>query len=127
MRDRGTIVAALVVFLALVTFPIWYNLATGGKAAPPGHEPPHEGGRCVADTAYMRTHHMELLMDWRDEAVRANDRIHTTSDGRHYDKSLSGTCLSCHVNKEGFCDKCHDYVAVTLYCWDCHVEPMGEQ
>jgi len=59
-------------------------------------------------------------MDWRDEAVRDGDRIHTTSDGRRYDKSLSGACLSCHVEKEGFYDRCHNYVTATIYCWDCH-------
>ncbi len=124
MSDKGAIVAALVVFLALVTFPIWYNLVTGEQAAPLKLQLPHEGGRCVDDTAYMRTNHMQLLMDWRDEAVRANDRIYTTSDGRRFDKSLSGTCLSCHFEKEKFCDRCHDYVGTTPSCWNCHVDPM---
>ena len=119
MRDKGTIVAALVVFLALVTSPVWYNLITGEKP-PLELRYPHEGGRCVEDTAYIRTSHMQLLRDWRDEAVRDGDRIYTASDGRHYDKSLSGTCLSCHVEKEEFCDRCHDYVAATIHCWDCH-------
>ncbi len=119
MSDKGTIVAALVVFLALVTFPIWSNLASGEKA-PLELRYPHEGGSCVEDTVYIRTSHMNLLRDWRDEAVRDGDRIYTASDGRRYDKSLSGTCLSCHVEKEAFCDRCHDYVGATIYCWECH-------
>jgi hypothetical protein len=124
MSDKSKIGAALVVFVALMTFPIWYNLITGEKAAPPELRYPHEGGRCVEDTAYMRANHMRLLVDWRDEAVRANDRIYTASDGRRHDKSLSGTCLGCHWEKEEFCDRCHDYVGVTPYCWNCHVDPM---
>ena len=119
MRDKGTIVAALVVFLALVTSPIWYNLAVAEKA-PLDLRYPHEGGNCVEDTAYIRTSHMDLLRDWRDEAVRDGDRIYTATDGRQYEKSLSNTCLSCHVEKEAFCDRCHDHVAATIYCWDCH-------
>jgi len=127
MRDKGAILAGLIVFLALATFPIWYNLVAGGQSAPPELVLPPEGGQCVAATDYMRTDHMTLLMDWRDEVVRANDRIYTTSDGRRYYKSLSGTCMGCHADKEQFCDRCHDYVAVTPYCWDCHVVPTGEQ
>ena len=38
-----------------------------------------------------------------------------------------GSCMSCHANKDKFCDRCHDYLAVKPYCWDCHVEPQGGQ
>ena len=68
---------------------------------------------------------MQLLMDWRDDVVRSNRRIVTTDDGRSFYKSLSGTCMSCHQDKAGFCDKCHDYVGVTPTCWDCHIETVG--
>jgi hypothetical protein len=119
MSDKGTIVAGLVVFLALATLPIWYNLATGEKDFPDLHYP-HEGGQCVEDTAYIRTNHMRLLTGWRDDAVRYADRIYTARDGRRHEKSLTGTCLSCHVEKEEFCDRCHDYIAAEIHCWDCH-------
>jgi hypothetical protein len=87
---------------------------------------PPDGGKCVAETVFMRTNHMQLLMDWRDEVARDNDRIHTAPDGRRYYKSLSSTCMSCHAEKDKFCDRCHDYVGASPYCWDCHVEPPGE-
>ena len=67
------------------------------------------------------------VSEWRDEVVRDNDRIYTAEDNRRYYKSLSGTCMSCHENKGEFCDKCHDYVGVTPYCWDCHVIPEEAQ
>jgi hypothetical protein len=121
MRDKGWIGAGLVVFVVLMTFPIWYNLVDGEKVA---LSYPHEGGQCVEDTAYMTANHMRLLKDWRDDAVRGNDRIYTASDGRRHEKSLTGTCLSCHWEKEKFCDRCHDYVGTTPYCWSCHVDPM---
>jgi hypothetical protein len=35
--------------------------------------------------------------------------------------------MGCHVNKSEFCDRCHDYTAVTPYCWECHVEPREVQ
>jgi hypothetical protein len=127
MRDKGRILVGLAVFLALVTFPVWYNLFAGQPPAPPEPKLPIGGGQCVQDTATMRTDHMALLMEWRDDAVRSNDRIFTTSDGRRYYKSLSATCMSCHAEKSEFCDKCHNYAAVSPYCWDCHVEPTGGQ
>ena len=125
MRDRGRIMLGLGAFLVLALFPIWYNLGSGGSAGPPELRLPEGGGECVADTEFMRNEHMQLLMDWRDEVVRDNDRIYTAENGKQYYKSLSTTCMSCHDNKEEFCDKCHDFVGVEPYCWDCHVEPKG--
>ena len=61
----------------------------------------------------------------RDEAVRSNERIYVTADGRRYDKSLTRTCLGCHQNKANSCDRCHDYLDVKPYCWECHVDPKG--
>jgi len=127
MRDKGMILTGLVIFLALAVFPIWYNLLIGKAGPPPELKLPPEGGECVADTQFMRTNHMDLLMEWRDEVVRDNDRIYETGDGRRYYKSLSGTCMSCHTDKKQFCDACHNYTAVTPYCWDCHVDPTGEK
>jgi hypothetical protein len=126
MRDRGKILIGLVIFLALATFPIWYNLVKGEQSQPPEIVKP-EKGQCVRDAQYMKTEHMTLLMDWRDEVVRDNDRIFVADDGKRYYKSLSQTCMSCHANKDEFCDRCHDYLHVKPYCWDCHVEPKGGQ
>jgi hypothetical protein len=126
MRDRGTILTGLVIFLALATFPIWYNLVAGEESRPPEIVRPAQG-ECVRDARVMKTEHMQLLMDWRDEVVRDNDRIFTADDGKQYYKSLSGTCMNCHANKDEFCDRCHDYLHVKPYCWDCHVEPKGDQ
>jgi len=127
MRDKGTILAGLVVFLALITFPIWYNMVSGEEAEPPEIVLPDDGSTCLMDAELMRTEHMQLVMDWRDEVVRDKQRIYTTGDGRRFDKSLTRTCLDCHANKAEFCDRCHDYLGVKPYCWDCHVEPKGEQ
>jgi hypothetical protein len=135
MNDRGRIILGLLVFLALITFPVWYNLVSGIESRPPEIELPPDETRCVADREFMRTEHMQLLMDWRDEVVRNNQRIYTTEDNRQFPMSLAcstrtkdgGSCMSCHANKDKFCDRCHDYLAVTPYCWDCHVEPKGGQ
>ena len=126
MRDKGRIVLGLLVFLALATFPVWFNLVSGESPRSPELVLPEGEKNCVADTEYMRSDHMQLLMDWRDETIRTNQRVFSMGDGRRYYKSLSGTCMTCHDKKQDFCDRCHDYVGVTPYCWDCHVEPKGE-
>jgi len=134
MRDKGRIVLGLLVFLALITFPVWYNAAGGAPDSAPEIELPKDEERCIADREFMRREHMQLLVDWRDQVVREGQRTHTTEDGRQFPMSLSGTtlardggsCMSCHRNKDAFCDRCHDFLAVEPVCWDCHVEPDGD-
>ncbi len=123
MFDTGKILAGLILFLVIVTSPMWWHMAKGTVPEVPDPKITTEAKECVAPTPYMRSLHMDLLNDWRDDVVRKGDRIHTGSDGKQYDKSLSRTCMSCHSNKADFCDQCHDYAGVTPYCWDCHVEP----
>jgi hypothetical protein len=126
MRDKTRIYIGLVVFLALITFPIWYNIISGEQSEPPEIIKPEEG-QCILSAEEMRTAHMQMVMDWREEVVRDDQRILTTADGRRFDKSLTRTCLGCHADKAEFCDRCHDYLAVKPYCWDCHVDPKGVQ
>jgi hypothetical protein len=125
MYNAGKIIPGLVLFLALATAPIWYNVSKGHGAVAPEIEKPQGETQCVADTAFMRRGHMQLLSSWRDEVVRSNDRVYVTADGRRYDKSLTRTCLGCHQSKARSCDRCHDYLDVKPYCWQCHVDPKG--
>lgn len=122
MRDRNLIVAGLVAFLALLTFPVWYNRAAGTTSRPPEVKLPAREKQCVAPVSYMRNSHMQLLIRWREEAVRQDVRTFTAADGRTYRISLTGTCLNCH-SKPDFCDRCHNYAAVKPACWDCHLDP----
>ena len=131
MSDSGKIIIGLIVFLIVMTFPIWYNLVCG---VTPLEEPvaatKYELGRnkCVRPVEYMKTNHMDLLNQWRDDVVRYGDRYTVGPDGNPMEKSLSNTCLDCHANKEEFCDRCHNYMSVDPYCWDCHTIPseVGE-
>jgi hypothetical protein len=123
MYDAGKVIVGLVIFLALLTFPTWYNVATGKATYVPELEKAVKGENCVEDTEYMRASHMDLLNTWRDKVVREGERIHVAPDGTKYNMSLTLTCLDCHASKERFCNKCHDYMSVDPYCWDCHVIP----
>jgi hypothetical protein len=123
MHDAGKIIVGLAIFLAIVTSPIWYHSLTGADPGPPELRIVSESRDCVAPTPYMRALHMDLLNQWRDDSVRSEDAAYVGLGGKIYQKSLSGTCMSCHSNKDEFCDRCHEYVGVKPYCWDCHLEP----
>jgi hypothetical protein len=127
MYDTGKIAAGLLIFLALITYPIWHNKVVGQAAGQPVLEKPIGETRCVESTAFMRASHMDLLNRWRDEVVRTSDRIYVASDGRVFNKSLTGTCLKCHANRAAFCDRCHDYAGVKPFCWDCHLQHPEEK
>lgn len=123
----GLIILGLVIFLVLITFPLWYGAVKSTPAPVLSLDTPiikaMSNKTCVEDTAFMRTHHMKMLNAWRDEVVREGRRIYTAKDGRVYEKSLTGTCLSCHSNKERFCDRCHNYVGAKPSCFSCHIIP----
>ncbi len=124
MYDSGKIITGIIVFLIIMTFPLWYNMAIGDPSVKPDIKLPEAEGKaeCVKSASYMRTFHMDLLNDWRDEVVREGGRFFTTAGGKKYEMSLSNTCIDCHSNKADFCDQCHNYLAVDPYCWDCHVD-----
>ncbi|MBD3258174.1 cytochrome C [candidate division GN15 bacterium] len=123
MHDAGKVLIGLLIFLVLITFPIWYNFASGKAGYAPTLEKAAMGEDCVRDSAWMTGHHMDLLNEWRNQVVRDGQRFETLANGMVVERSLSNTCLSCHQSKEQFCDQCHTYLGVEPYCWECHIIP----
>lgn len=119
MYDTNKVLVGIAIFIVVMTSPFWLN--AGQKVDAPKPELPVAEKKCIASKEFMRANHMQVLEEWRTEAVRHNERDYTTEDGRHYKKSLTLTCLDCHRNKKNFCDKCHDYAGVVPYCFTCHV------
>ena len=126
MYDANKIVTGLVIFLGLITLPIWYSLTSAEAARVPEPIISTQEKECIESAQYMRDNHMELVENWRETVVREGSRTYVASDGKEYQMSLTGTCLSCHSNKADFCDQCHNYVGITPNCWDCHNIPEGE-
>jgi len=127
MRDGAKIAFGTLVGFAVIGLPVLWN-ASGATAAPVPdlHTPVIDAlpeKRCVEDTPYMREQHMQLLKFWRDSVVRGNARTYVNVRGESFDISLQNTCMHCHSDKAAFCDRCHNYVAVKVSCFDCHVEP----
>ena len=121
MYDGKYIIPGLLVFLLMMTFPIWKNMGNAGVVPKP--EKPKGVTKCVEPAQYMRTSHMKILDDWRDEVLRDGDRTPIEVDGVKYEKSLMNGCMKCHEDKKKFCDECHTYTSVKPYCWDCHFLP----
>jgi len=101
-------------------------LTTPARAAdPPGRVPrpvieAAEGAACVADPAFMRKNHMDLLKHQRDDTMHRGIRTSKFS--------LNG-CITCHASKKtnsvnasagNFCQSCHAYAGVSLDCFECH-------
>lgn len=123
MYDGGKIIIGLIIFVGLATFPFLYNIGKANEKPDPKIDTPviekMAEKKCVESKEFMRAEHMRLLDEWRN-SLRKAKRTYIAEDGKSYPISLQNTCMNCHSNKKNFCDKCHTYMAVKPYCWDCH-------
>jgi len=124
MNDKKWIIPGVIIAVGIFTFPLWYNF---GHKAPflraVLSEKAKAANQCILPGKQMRARHMRILDNWRERVVRKGERTDTLASGRIINMSLSNTCLNCHSNREEFCDRCHNYVSIRTYCWDCHVNP----
>jgi len=117
MFNAKYIIPGLCLFLVLMFLPTFVGR---GRPYEVKLELPKDQKACIEDTQVMRDKHMQILNEWRTEAVRDGNRIYTNAKGQKFVKSLTNTCMGCHTNKAAFCDRCHNTVGVNPYCWDCH-------
>ena len=115
--------------LCCLTLLLAVNAAVSAQPAAPqagSNSVPHpviesaRAGPCVADPAFMRRNHPDLLNHQRDDTLRGGIRT-----GKYSLKA----CVACHasptsrsVNAESnnFCQSCHNYAAVKIDCFGCH-------
>lgn len=127
MYNGVKIIIGLILFVALVAFPVYYNKGKTTAMPEPSLDTPVikllKEKVCVESRSFMRANHMQLLNDWRDSVVRQGNRVYVGAGGKEYLMSLQNTCMNCHSNKQAFCDRCHTYADVKPYCWSCHISP----
>jgi len=131
--DSRALVVAIPVLLIL--FPFAYSVGDWAVSlATPTPEPFLERpdaqfAECVRDTEYMRFSHMTLLMNARDEAIRAGNRgdigLSRLKPGNAVSKVSAESenrafCSDCHTSRERFCNQCHTAVNLNLDCFSCH-------
>ena len=121
MGNKKLLMIGIIIFVIFLIFPILYNSGSAGTL--PNPEKPKDYKECVKDKQFMRTSHMVLINQWRDEVLREGNREKIVVLEKKYDKSLMNGCMLCHNNKKKFCDECHVYASVAPYCWDCHFVP----
>ncbi|MDU9050075.1 MAG: cytochrome C [Candidatus Electrothrix sp. Rat3] len=128
MYDKGKIITGLVIFVLLITFPIWYN--HGDSGAVPTRDPNLPKDRAQAQEMVKYVTLPNDLKHPPAEEMRANHMmlfksIHANADAKLAEqkgkKMPTMTCFGCHSKKQQFCDSCHAYAAVkTPDCWSCH-------
>ena len=99
--------------------------AIGANADVPKPKLIHGEGECVEPADIMKKNHMEFILHQRDETVQQGIRT-----SKHSFKQ----CISCHAVKDDngefvhvddsrhFCVTCHEYVAVSVDCFQCHAD-----
>lgn len=132
MQKKTNIVVGILVFLLVMSAPIWMNFGKDAAASnvEVSLDTPTinalDEKKCIYDTEYMRENHMEILHQWKVQVVRDDNRVMVTPDGREFEMSLQNTCLDCHSNYDEFCEKCHVANGVDPNCWTCHTNSSTE-
>jgi hypothetical protein len=125
MYHANKIIPGLIIFFLFMTFPFWFNIGSEAYVTPELVLPEDEE-YCIESVEFIRAEHMTILDQWRDAYVRDGyGEYKSALNNEMYTMSLTKTCMTCHDDKEKFCDRCHDAVSVDPYCWDCHIEPEG--
>ena len=123
MYNAKAVIIGIVIFVAVFSSPFWtswigQDYTKTGVVLPAGEK------ECIEDTEFMRAQHMRLLDEWRDQALREENRVYESAlYGKKWVISLQNTCLKCHSNYAEFCEKCHVANSVYPYCWTCHIIP----
>lgn len=121
---RGLLLAATLVFAYAHAGPVANEMA--GSRVPRPVLAAAKGDKCIADPAFMRRNHMQLLLHRRDETVHAGIRGEGASLAGCVECHASGTPRSVVGSDEHFCQGCHAYAAVKLDCFTCHAATPRE-
>ena len=123
MYNAKAVCIGIAIMVLLLSSPFWVGLF-GSKYTETGITPPKNSStECIEDRDFMRAQHMRLLNEWRDAALRDENREYVAKNGKKWAISLQNTCLKCHENYNSFCEKCHVANSVSPYCWTCHIIP----
>ncbi len=123
MYDSGKVLLGIIIFLVMVTFPLYYNIGRADIKPEPNLNTPAiqkmVRKQCIEKTAFMRANHMKLLQGWMNGFLKDGTMEYKAQNGKTYETSFD-TCMECHASRKSFCDTCHSYAGVQPYCWKCH-------
>ncbi len=97
MNDKNKIVIGLIIFLAIITSPFWYNMGKATSAPEPKLSDKAKAAKvCVEPKEYMKAEHMQILDVWRNEVVRKGNRIYKSSTFNHKGDSDNNSSYQHH-------------------------------
>lgn len=98
MYKGGKIIASLVVFVAVLGIPFFYNMgkANAGPENLAANLEITKGTQCVEPASYMLENHMQLLNQWRQAYVRDGQTVYVNSQGDKFPIDIN-TCIRCHT------------------------------
>ena len=120
-----TTVAAMLIGIA-AALPATAHEKKPGSRVPVPDIHTKQGEKCVEPTDVMRRDHMKFILHQRDDTMHRGIRT-----SKHSFKN----CVNCHADpktssvlgKDGFCQNCHTYAAVTIDCFSCHTDKPEKQ
>lgn len=126
MYHKPYVIIGLIILFAVAAAPLWLGITGKGFEDIRKELAKPKGDHCIEDVKWMRANHMELLNKFREMAIREGIRYYESQTyGVLYNASLN-ECFKCHEYKD-FCERCHKYCGVTVYCWTCHTPPGAEK
>ena len=70
MYNSKAVILGIIIFVVLFTSPFWASML-GKSYTSTGVALPKNDKECVENVDFMRDKHMQLLNEWRDEALHA--------------------------------------------------------
>jgi hypothetical protein len=124
--NRLLVGAAAMLIGVAVALPAFAHEKTAGSRVPMPSVHTTPGEKCVEPTDVMRRDHMKFILHQRDDTMHRGIRT-----SKHSFKN----CVDCHADpktgsvlgKDGFCQSCHSYAAVTIDCFSCHTDKPEKQ
>ena len=84
MYNAKAVILGILVFAVLFSTPFWANFGGTKDYKRPAIVLPQNEKECVEPVEFMRAEHMYLLNEWRDQALRYENRTYVSSTGKKW-------------------------------------------
>jgi len=74
MYDGKKIIPGLILFVGIMTYPLWHNTVSGKTGYIPKPKAPADQKECIEPKSFIRVNHKALLEDWRTSVVSNGTR-----------------------------------------------------
>ena len=108
MYNAKAVILGILVFAVLFSTPFWANFGGTKDYKRPAIVLPQNEKECVEPVEFMRAEHMYLLNEWRDQALRYENRTYVSSTGKKWTISLQNTSLNTNSKNEENCNNSHE-------------------